>query len=402
MKHLPHTSRFGAALAAVRQGLLPRAIVARRCPSFCRAAWVALLLGPTLLCGSGSASAEQADRAAALFKEGRDLLKANNKKKACAKFEESYRERPSAGAALNLAQCAEDEGHLVAAMTHWKDAETLAASAKREEHVNAAREGREKLDARLPRLTLRLPANAPAGALVVRTSPDGTPVAVRLGEAEVLDPGRYRIIVTAPGRQEKSEGIEMVQGLRLERELEVGAVVEHPAAPAPTPTAAPQPPPVATSPRPAPYYPPWVGPPQPPPSRPAPATKGSGGGGMSGQVSAGVVVTVLGVLVTGSAVGLGFWAKSQWNEALSHCVDGDTSKCDGDANGLSNDAIQLGTWTDVAYALGAAEILAGVILLATSSSSSEKPEAASTAATVRWVPLVTPTTAGAGLTIDLW
>jgi hypothetical protein len=149
----------------------------------------------------GVALAQAGDPAAAeaLFTAGRAAFDAGDYESACAKFAESQRLDPAAGTLTNLAACNERRGRLASAWENWREASSLLRS------DDDRRPGVEKrmaeLEARLPRLVVRLAPGSPAGVQVTR---DG----VALGPAAFdlplpVDPGPHRIEVAAPGRAPK-------------------------------------------------------------------------------------------------------------------------------------------------------------------------------------------------------
>src|SRR5262245_19310646 len=87
-----------------------------------------------------------------LFREGRAAMQEKNYERACAKFAESQRKEPAPGTALNLGDCEEQRGHLIAAT----EAFTLAASTFSSPDKQKYASGRaEAADRRTPRLTVR-------------------------------------------------------------------------------------------------------------------------------------------------------------------------------------------------------------------------------------------------------
>ena len=143
-----------------------------------------------------------------LFREGRAAMQEKNFDVACAKFAESQKKEPAPGTALNLGECEEQRGHLVAA----GEAFTIAAatfSAPDKQKYAASRA--EAADRRTPRLTVR--TSAPLPGLVVHVGAGVIPV-----DSEVkMDPGEVVIRAEAPGRRPK----ELTASLREGKNLEV-------------------------------------------------------------------------------------------------------------------------------------------------------------------------------------
>jgi hypothetical protein len=138
----------------------------------------------TLLALVSSASADKKERADALFKEGKQLMSEKRYADACNAFEESYKLDPGIGAQLNIAKCYEEWGKLGRAFSSYQLSEKMARDAG-DARADKIKEIIAELDSQVPRLTIRLPKDAPKGFQVTM---DKKPVTV-LGEAFVVDPG---------------------------------------------------------------------------------------------------------------------------------------------------------------------------------------------------------------------
>src|SRR5271155_139017 len=77
---------------------------------------------------SAQTSSAASAQAAELFEQGRALIARQDYRAACPKFAESDRLEPKVGTRLNLADCEEHLGQIVAARGHWQDAANLAHS----------------------------------------------------------------------------------------------------------------------------------------------------------------------------------------------------------------------------------------------------------------------------------
>lgn len=147
-----------------------------------------------------TALAQSKDPAAAeaLFREGRALSDAGDIAGACAKFRESDRLDPAVGTTFNIADCEERLGHLATAWTLFDEvAQRLPASDKR----RAVAQGRAAaLEPRLPKLNIRLAAGTDAhvvrDGVELGSASQGTPLPV--------NPGEHVVVVSAPGRAERS------------------------------------------------------------------------------------------------------------------------------------------------------------------------------------------------------
>ncbi len=174
----------------------------------------------SLTLGLGHASTAHAQSkdpagAEALFREGRALSDAGDIAGACAKFRESNRLDPAVGTTFNIADCEERLGHVATAWTLFDEVtQRLPASDKR----RAVAERRAAaLEPRLPKLNIRLAADAAVGARVAR---DG----VELGGASQgtplpVDPGEHVVVVSAPGHADRT--FKVVISEREMRALEV-------------------------------------------------------------------------------------------------------------------------------------------------------------------------------------
>jgi hypothetical protein len=165
--------------------------------SSARGAQLALSLGALLACGS--ARAEPPD-AAAMAREGHELLQAGRLTEACPKLAESVRLVPAPDTTIELADCHEKRGLVATAWTTFQDAAFAAQTAGK---VELAQQARARAAALLPRLT-RLTVTLAPGAYVtgLQVNGDGRPFPRSLIGAPVpLDPGDHTVSASAPGRQ---------------------------------------------------------------------------------------------------------------------------------------------------------------------------------------------------------
>lgn len=181
-----------------------------------------LLASSALLLSFGvgaPAYAQATDPAAAeaLFREGRALSDAGDIAGACAKFRESGRLDPAVGTTFNIADCEERLGRLARAWTLFGEVtQRLPATDKR--HAVAQKRA-AALEPRLPKLSVKLDASAPAGTRVVR---DGVELgSASLGTALPVDPGEHVVVVSAPGRADRQ--FKLIISEREIRTLEVAA-----------------------------------------------------------------------------------------------------------------------------------------------------------------------------------
>lgn len=184
---------------------------------------------------SARANAQATDAAAAeqLFVAARAAMEKGDFKTACERFAESQRLDPAAGTLINLADCLDRQGKIASAWQRWKEA--LDMLRPDDERRAAVSERARSIEARVPKLELRLSTKAPAGTTAER---DG----VELGSASFglslpIDPGPHRIVAKAPGRTPREYSLTVKEGESSTLEIEPGEVVPGetaaPALPAP-------------------------------------------------------------------------------------------------------------------------------------------------------------------------
>jgi hypothetical protein len=170
----------------------------------------ASLLALLIALAPAAARAQARDPAAAeaLFREGRALSDAGDIAGACAKFRESDRLDPAVGTVFNIADCEERLGRVARAWTLFDEvAQRLPVTDKRRA---VAQQRAAALEPRLPKLSIRLAAKAPAGARVVR---DGVELgSASLGTPLPVDPGEH--VVIRRDRERSGPRRALVQGHR--------------------------------------------------------------------------------------------------------------------------------------------------------------------------------------------
>lgn len=172
--------------------------------------------------------------------QAQDLKKQGQLAEALTHYEESLKLDPTKLAILmETAEVEEQLGKLLEAQARWNAAKEKAAQAGA---TNTAKRIEEKLAAlspRVPRLTVALAADAPAGARVFR---DGEPLdAAALGNAVALNPGEHLVVVKAPGHADGSYPLKLAEGDNQTVSVNAGAS-DAPPPPPPKPVAAPPPP----------------------------------------------------------------------------------------------------------------------------------------------------------------
>jgi len=173
---------------------------------------VAVTLSIAAPASAGSPQAET------LFREGRKALDAGDYATACPKFAESERLEPAPGTLVNLADCEEHLGKLIQAREHF---ELAAAGYPRGDQRRSILADRVAvLDKRIAHLTLRLAPTAPAGTSVRKGNV--IVAATSLGTSEPIDPGALAIVVTAPGRVDRTVNVTLADGETKEVPLDAG------------------------------------------------------------------------------------------------------------------------------------------------------------------------------------
>jgi hypothetical protein len=132
-----------------------------------------------------------------LFREGRGLLKAHDYERACAVFAQSAELDARVGTLASLGECEEGRGRLASAWSAWQKA-LYAAQAANDRRLEAVRRDFERIDERVPKLTIQAPS-APAGIriLVDQSIPLN---AASLGIPFPVNAGVHTVSAVAPGK----------------------------------------------------------------------------------------------------------------------------------------------------------------------------------------------------------
>ncbi|RYE83323.1 MAG: tetratricopeptide repeat protein [Myxococcales bacterium] len=264
--------------------------------------------------------------AEALFERGRAALEAGQLAEACALFAESYRLDAAVGTLLNQARCEEQRGQLAEAWEHFRTAaEQLPPG---DERLAMARGRAVSLDARVPRLTLRLTPPVPDRTRVLRDRVELREAS--LGVALPLNPGAHSIEVQAPGHEPRVWSLDVREGERRELSLAPGARLAVPSA-TPPPAAV-----ASTAPRPA---------------------------GRSTRSTVGWAAGSVGAAALLASIGLGAWAYERQRYVSAHCPGG---VCE-DARGLqaSGELRSLTRVSTGAFVTGLLGLGAGTYLVLT-------------------------------------
>jgi hypothetical protein len=171
---------------------------------------LAASLAITLFTSAAAAAPSEGEQ---LFREGRAAMQEKNFERACTKFAESQKREPAPGTALNLGDCEEQRGHLIAASEAFLLAASTYASLDKQRYATSRAEA---VDRRTPRLTVR--TGTKIAGLVVHVGPNVIPV-----DTEVkMDPGEIVIRGEAPGRRPKELKATLREGKNVE--IDIGAL----------------------------------------------------------------------------------------------------------------------------------------------------------------------------------
>ena len=300
---------------------------------------------------SASAQANASDKAAAeaLFDQGVRLMKQNSFAEACPKLEESDRIDPAVGTLLYLGECYERIGKTASAWATFREAASLATNSNQADRARVASARAQDIEPKLSRLSVELsPDVASIPGVVVkrgtqRLEPSlyGTPLPV--------DPGEYRIEVTAPGYEPWRTPIKVEAG-GASASVRVPALIkgsEPASAAAVSPTATPASEPGAA-----------------PPAEPLVAHTGDG---MSTQQTLGLVVGAVGLAGLGLGSYFGIRALKKNSDAETHCPNSGLCN-DQDGLDLTEEAKDQATFSNIAFVAGGLLLGTGAVLYLTGAS----------------------------------
>ncbi len=291
-------------------------------------------------------------RAEQLFNEGRAAMAAEHFDVACSAFAESQKLDPAAGTLINWGVCLEAQGKTASAFAaYWAGlaSNQLGSDPDRQRFVE---ERVGALEPRLCRVTIAVPADSPPD---LQVKVDATVLAAnRWNTPALADPGAHLIEASAPGRQT------WFGSFTIESDGSVRVVHVPPLAPLPAPPASP------------------------PPSPLPPTVKATPNG--SHQVAL-VVAGGLAALGVAGTVYFGARAASAWDERENHCPE---HRCDAAAVSASNRAADFAHAADVALAVTAVAVGAGVFIVLSSTRAKAAPRSgielrgARDGAQIRW------------------
>jgi tetratricopeptide (TPR) repeat protein len=326
----------------------------------------------TIVALASVASADKKERADALFKEGKKLMGEKRYSDACNAFEESFKLDPGIGAQLNIAKCYEEWGKLGRAYLSYQAAEKAAREASPPDpRADKIKEIITELDTQVPRLTVKLPKDAPKGFQVTM---DKKPITV-LGEAFVVDPGPKTLEWWVGNGPKKQKIVSVERGGESEVTLDVpkGTVI-----------------------------------------KPEGGGEGDGKGDGNGDVEptpepekasvpgraqriGGIALGGAGVLAIGVSSVMTLSARGKYNDALDMYCNGMKNTCNAQGLDITHDARSTANTATVIFLVGVAAVGGGVALylLAPKASSASPDDEGGDEEAMRYVvPSVSPEGAG--------
>ena len=291
---------------------------------------------------AGAAAAQPDDlakktAAEAAFRQGKDQITAGQVAEACESFSKSQELDPQLGTQYNLGLCYEKLGRSASA---WALYSTLAETdTNRGRKADAAKRAKA-LSPKLVRVLLVVRGATPG----IKVSRDGSDITAAMGVATPVDPGQSMIEATAEGYQPWHAEV-AVMGDGTTVTVEIPALEKL----AETPPPPPDPDPVPDQ--------------RPPPPPPPPIDLDPG----HGRRVFGVGLVAGGVAALGAGVAFGLMSTSANDDAKREC-GGDVADCRGDlgaAQDLIDSARTRATLSTVAFAVGGAAVVGGVVLYLT-------------------------------------
>lgn len=279
-----------------------------------------------------------------LFDDATALAKVGDYANACPKFAESLRLDFQIGTLYWLADCQERVNKLASAWANFLDAAEKATIANKPTHARQARGRADALKARLSKMILVVSDELlRTPGLEVRR--DGTLIgAAQFGVPLPVDGGKHEIAVAATGKRAWQTTLE-VAGEGNTFTVTVPTLKEEPT----------------------------IGP-------IAPAAPSTAGRGWTTHHSASVLTFSVGLVALGVGAGYGLDTMSKTTAAKPLC-NADVTLCTAEGARLHQQAHSTATVSNVAFGLGGAALVAGVVLWATAPSRAQ--DRTSTAVRVR-------------------
>jgi serine/threonine-protein kinase len=283
---------------------------------------------------AASAHAEsKKDKADALFKQGKKLMAEKHYADACDAFAKSFKADPAVGAQLNLGKCYEEWGKIGRAFTTYQAAEKLARDTK-DDRAGQIHALVENLDTQVPRLTIKLPADAPKS---LKVTFDARPV-TQLGVPFVVDPGPHTIEYGV-GKEKKQRIVPLDRGAESEVTLEVTkAMIDAGAVAGDDRTST-----------------------TPAQTTPVQAEREPARPGRNMRIGA-IALGGAGVLAIGVSSVMTLSARSKYKDALDKYCMGETDMCDSMGLDITHDARSTANTATIIFVAGLAAVGGGVVL----------------------------------------
>ena len=283
-----------------------------------------------------SAEAQKTVTAQALYDQAVAAMDQRNYASACPTLEEVVRLIPGGiGAKITLAECYEADGRLASAWTAYAIAESAANNAGQTDRQQKAHTRTLALKPRLARLTLVVPeaTRALPGLEITR---DGVPSSpVQWGLPLPVDRGKHVVVATAPGKERWETTFEVKEDGAV-ASVNVPILIDAAGKPSADPKV--------------------TAPVERPDAKPS-----------SAQRTAGIVIGAVGVAAVGAGAAFGVLALGKKTESNDgHCND--DNQCDKIGVELRRQGRIDGTASTVLFIGGAAALVGGIVLFATSKS----------------------------------
>ena len=180
---------------------------------------------PILLSLPASAQTRDPAIATELFNAGRDLMKKGDYASACPKLATSLSLDPKVGTMARLAECEEQVKQLASARAHWQQAINLARTL-RDDRLPKVESEFARLDSVVPKVDVELGPTPSPGASLHLDSLDLGPAS--FGVPVPLDPGAHTVTVTAPGKTDWHQAVQLLPDGKVTR-FDVPALADAPA-----------------------------------------------------------------------------------------------------------------------------------------------------------------------------
>ena len=311
-------------------------------------------------------------QAQSLLNQGKKLMTAGQYAQACPKIAESQGLSPGPTTLLQLALCHEKEGKIATAQNEFGTV-VMQATKPKDPSAKIARQHADALLPKLPRLTIKVPADAESKGMQITL--DGLPVASSSwGLSNPIDPGPHQIVATIKGTPPWSMKVNIITpGEEKTVEVPGARVVDQPV-----------PPSEQTPEKTAKVENPFEG----DGSSPKEKEKEEEPPGAS-RPALGYVLFGAGVVGTGVGTYFGLRAISLRKDSDQRCVSG----CTAQGVDLNNQAKTAAWISDFGIGLGVIGVaIGGYMLLKTPESPAKKEE--STETSLRVIPELTSTRAG--------